>query len=89
MAIQVRKSGDRGYFNYEWLKTYHTFSFAEYDDPAYRGFRSLKVLNENFIQPGTGFPIHSHQDVEIFSIVIKGGITHQNDLGAFFIFNKC
>lgn len=81
MVIQVRKSGDRGCFNYGWLKTYHTFSFASYDDPAYRGFRSLRVLNEDLIQPGTGFPIHSHQDMEIFSIVMKGGITHQDDLG--------
>lgn len=81
MAIQIRKSGDRGYFNYEWLKTYHTFSFAEYEDPTYQGFRSLRVLNENFIQPGTGFPVQSHRDIEIFSILIEGGISHQDDLG--------
>jgi redox-sensitive bicupin YhaK (pirin superfamily) len=81
MAIHIRKSGDRGYFNYGWLKTYHTFSFANYDDPAYRGFRSLRVLNEDRIRPGTGFPLHAHQDMEIFSLVIEGGLAHQDDLG--------
>lgn len=81
MAIHVRKSGDRGYSNYGGLRTYHTFSFAGYDDPAYRGFRSLRVMNENIIRPGTGFPVQSHQDMEMFSIVIIGGISHQDDLG--------
>jgi quercetin 2,3-dioxygenase len=81
MAIQVRKSGDRGFFDHGWLKTYHTFSFASYDDPTFRGFRSLRVLNEDRILPGTGFPVHSHQDMEIFSIVMEGGIAHQDNLG--------
>lgn len=81
MGIHIRKSGDRGYFNYGWLKTYHTFSFANYEDPAYRGFRSIRVINENFISPGTGFPVQSHEDMEIFSIVLEGGISHQDDLG--------
>ncbi len=81
MSIHVRKSGDRGFFDYGWLKTYHTFSFARYDDPDYRGFRSLRVINEDRIQPGTGFPVHSHQDMEIFSVVLEGGLTHQDDLG--------
>lgn len=81
MAIQLRKSWDRAYFDYGWLKTYHTFSFGQYDDPAHRGFRFLRVINEDRIFPGVGFPLHSHQDMEIFSIVIEGGLTHQDDLG--------
>src|SRR5205085_2420421 len=75
------KAGERGYFDYGWLKTYHTFSYAEYDDPAYRGFRALRVINENQIRPGTGFPVQTHADVEMFSIVTKGRIAHQDDLG--------
>jgi quercetin 2,3-dioxygenase len=81
MAVQVRKAGDRGYFNYGWLRTYRTFSFADYHDPDYRGFRSLRVINEDHIRPGTGFPVQSHQDMEIFSIVVDGKISHQDDLG--------
>ncbi len=81
MAIQVRRSWDRGYFDYGWLKTSHTFSFGQYDDPAYQGFRSLRVINEDRVCPGVGFPLHSHQDVEIFSIVVEGGLSHQDDLG--------
>jgi hypothetical protein len=81
MTIQVRKSGDRGYFDYGWLKTYHTFSFGQYDDPSYKGFRSLRVINENWIRPGVGFPLHSNYDMEIFSIVIEGGLSHQDDMG--------
>lgn len=81
MAIHIRKSGDRGCFRYDWLKTYHTFSFGDFDEPTFRGFHALKVLNENFIRPGTGYPVQSHHDMEIFSIVITGGISHQDDLG--------
>jgi redox-sensitive bicupin YhaK (pirin superfamily) len=81
MTIDVRKSGERGYFDYGWLKTYHTFSFGQYDHPSYRGFRTLRVLNEDTISPGVGFPLHSHQDMEIFSIVIEGGLSHQDDIG--------
>lgn len=81
MTIQVRKSGDRGYFDYGWLKTYHTFSFGQYEDPSYKGFRSLRVINENWIGPGVGFPLHTNYDMEIFSIVIEGGLSHQDDMG--------
>lgn len=81
MTIQVRKAGDRGYFNYGWLRSYRTFSFADYHDPDHRGFRSLRVINEDHIRPGTGFPVQSHQDMEIFSIVVEGKISHQDDLG--------
>lgn len=81
MAIDVRKSADRGYFKYAWLRTYHTFSFDGYEDPIYQGYRALRIINENYMRPGTGFPVQSHQDMEIFSIVINGKITHQDDLG--------
>lgn len=81
MPIQVRRSGERAYFDYGWLKTFHTFSFGQYQDPAHQGFRSLRVINEDRVQPGVGFPLHGHQDMEIFSIVIEGGLAHQDDLG--------
>ena len=81
MGIDVIRSSDRGYFNYGWLRTYRTFSFADYHHPEYRGFRSLRVLNEDHIRPGTGFPVQSHQEMEIFSIVVDGKISHQDALG--------
>lgn len=81
MTVQVRKAGDRGYFNYSWLRTYRTFSFADYIDPDYLGFRSLRVINEDHIRASTGFPVQSHQDMEIFTIVVDGKISHQDDLG--------
>lgn len=80
MTLAIRRSETRGYFDYEWLKTYHTFSFGEYDDPNQRGFRSLRVLNEDKIMPGTGFPIHSHRNMEIFTIVNKGRLAHQDNM---------
>lgn len=81
MPITIRRSLDRGYFNYEWLKTLLTFSFGEYEDPKQMGFRSLRVLNENVVKPGVGFPLHANQNVEIISIVLKGGLAHQDELG--------
>ena len=59
MSIQVYKSKDRGYFDYGWLKTYHTFSFGSYESPMHKGFRSLQVINEDRVLPGVGFPIQS------------------------------
>jgi quercetin 2,3-dioxygenase len=81
MTIKIRKSGDRAYFDHGWLKTYHTFSFARYYDPQFMGFRALRVLNEDRVSPGVGFPLHAHQDMEIISIVLEGGLAHQDDMG--------
>ena len=79
--INVRKASERGHFNFGWLDTYHTFSFGEYYDPRHMGFRTLRVINEDFVAPGAGFPTHGHRDMEIVTYVLEGGLAHRDSMG--------
>jgi redox-sensitive bicupin YhaK (pirin superfamily) len=79
--LQVRRNQERGHFDHGWLNTYHTFSFSEYYDPAWTQFRSLRVMNEDVVQPGRGFGMHSHRDMEIITHVLSGQLEHRDSLG--------
>ncbi len=80
--IKIRKAEGRGHFDFGWLDTYHTFSFGDYYDPSHMAFRSLRVINEDVVGPGRGFPTHGHRDMEIITYILKGALEHRDSMGS-------